>query len=87
MSFFYVLRWLCILDPHENLDSWVNNFRQEFWPLKKLSLLFRDILFYYHIVFRSLEVLKALGLSKKGNYKLGTPAGEVARCDMYDRIR
>ena len=52
----------------------LNNFRQEFWPLKNLALHFRDILFYYNID------------SKDGDYKLGTPAGEVARCDMYNRV-
>ena len=108
-SFFYVLIWLCVLNPYENLDSWVeclsfpslvpikkeditvsfedrvlNNFRQEFWPLKELALQFRDILFYKKADPVFLEAMKKLEFTRE--LRLGTPAGEAARRDIYDRV-
>ncbi|RPB21138.1 hypothetical protein L211DRAFT_453407 [Terfezia boudieri ATCC MYA-4762] len=108
-SFFYVLIWLCIMNPYKTLNSWVqclasplcasikkddvtwafeervlDNFHDAMNPLKKLAFGLREILFYKQMDPRELEELDAKGLTRK--IQLGTPAGDGARCNMYDRI-
>ncbi|KAF8449547.1 hypothetical protein BGX38DRAFT_1187532 [Terfezia claveryi] len=108
-SFFYVLIWLCIMNPYKTLNSWVlclaspfcastkkedisgdfeervlDNFHDAMSLLKKLAWELREILFYKQTDPSELEVLDAKGFTRK--IQLGTPAGDGARCDMYDRI-
>jgi len=115
-SFFYVVIWLCIVDPYTTLNSWVQclsnpalapkkkediteffeerilgNFRGQFSSLKTLVSRLRDILFLGHLDSKGLEALKALRKSEardafRKNYELGTPAGNDARCGIYDSI-
>lgn len=95
-SFFYVLAWLCIQNPERDLTDWGSGYalrkredvtldfearvlskvREDFSALKSLLLRFRDILFYSN---GTLDWRSHIA-------KLGTPVGDAARCEMYDRV-
>ena len=57
---------------------------RSFDPLGTLLCSLGIFYFYDKVDPGGLEAMKRLGFTQE--LRLGTPAGEVARCDMYDRV-